>query len=154
MGESRIERVLRTMQDSVESLTVRVEDSKRYRTHNPGCLSFKEKGGSFIRTITQTVRSNTTKPLKLSYSGDCDPHLFFDSFKSHTNAKGYSDSVCCNMFPETLAGEALSWSMSTRPIRLVVSNSWQIGLSTVSYCARTDRARPNCSKLSRVRGRA
>ncbi|KAL6204958.1 hypothetical protein ACLB2K_022224 [Fragaria x ananassa] len=49
------------------------------------------------------------KPFKLSYNGDRDLHLFLDSFKSHTNAKGYSYAICCNMFQETLAGEALSW---------------------------------------------
>ncbi|KAL6211359.1 hypothetical protein ACLB2K_016586 [Fragaria x ananassa] len=61
-----------------------------------------------MRAITQSVRSNTAKLLKLSYNGDHDPHLFLDCFKSHTNAKGYSDAICHNMFQETLAGEALS----------------------------------------------
>ncbi|KAL6202072.1 hypothetical protein ACLB2K_025783 [Fragaria x ananassa] len=57
--------------------------------------------------MEETLRA--IKLLKLSYNGDRDPHLFLDSFKSHTNPKGYSDAVCCNMFQETLARDALSW---------------------------------------------
>ena len=46
----------------------------------------------------QTLRSHAAKPLKLSYGGEGDPHLFLDSFEFHTNMKGYTYALCCNMF--------------------------------------------------------
>lgn len=79
-----IETAIRVMRDNVVKLTSRVAETKRQAVRNPPEMGFEERGGPFIRTITQTVRSNTTKPLKLSYSGDGEPHLFLDSFKSYT----------------------------------------------------------------------
>ncbi|XP_004297857.1 PREDICTED: uncharacterized protein LOC101306229 [Fragaria vesca subsp. vesca] len=104
-----MEETLRAIRDSVVSLADRISDAERRGTRNPTRASFEERHGPFTRAITRSVRPNTAKPLKLSYNGDRDPYLFLDSFKSHMNANGYSDAICCNMFQETLAGEALSW---------------------------------------------
>ena len=107
--QSEMEETLKAIRDSVACLADRISDTERRGMRNPTRVSFEERGGPFTREVTRSVRPGAAKPLKLSYNGDRDPHLFLDSFKSHTNAKGYSDAVCCNMFQETLAGEALSW---------------------------------------------
>ncbi|XP_004306247.1 PREDICTED: uncharacterized protein LOC101311121 [Fragaria vesca subsp. vesca] len=104
-----VKAALMAMRDSVVNLTTRVNETERRAAHNLPGMGFEERGGPFTKIITQTLRSHAAKPLKLSYGGEGDPHLFLDSFKSHTNAKDYSDAMCCNMFQETLSGEALSW---------------------------------------------
>ena len=124
-----MEETLRAIRDSVASLTERVTSTER-------------RGGPFTRAITQLARSSTAKPLKLNYNGDRDPHLFLDSFKSHTNAKGYSDAICCNMFQETLSGEALSWFYEL--LLDSIDCFRQLADRFVNrFVLRTDRAPPN-----------
>ncbi|XP_004298152.1 PREDICTED: uncharacterized protein LOC101300818 [Fragaria vesca subsp. vesca] len=100
-----MEETLRAIRDSVASLADRISDAER-RGRVTQLARVSKKGGT-VHKSDHPVRP--AKPMKLSYNGDRDPHLFLDSFKSHTNAKGYSDAICCNMFQETLAEEALSW---------------------------------------------
>nr|XP_004297909.2 PREDICTED: uncharacterized protein LOC101304378 [Fragaria vesca subsp. vesca] len=107
--QGEMEETLRAIRDSVASLADRISNAERRGAHNPTRASFEERRGPFTRAIIRSVRPSAAKPLKLSYNGDRDPHLFLDSFKSHMKAKGYSDAICCNMFQETLEGEALSW---------------------------------------------
>lgn len=78
---------IRAIRDFVVILTMRVAEEEKLVAHNIPKMGFEESRGQFTRAINQTVRSNTTKPLTLSYNGDGDPHLFLDSLKSYTNAR-------------------------------------------------------------------
>ncbi|KAL6189621.1 hypothetical protein ACLB2K_041007 [Fragaria x ananassa] len=108
-GNDSVESLLRAISENVRWLTMRVEDSERKVAHNPPGTGFEERTGPFTRQMATTVRLGTTKPLKLSYSGEYCPYLFLDSFKLQTNAKGYTNAMCCNLFQEALTDEALSW---------------------------------------------
>ncbi|XP_024178636.1 uncharacterized protein LOC112184612 [Rosa chinensis] len=71
--------------------------------------SYEDRQGPFTQQVRGAIRANTSKPLKINYTGVGDPYQHLQAFRSQTNAKGYTDEMCCNMFQETLSGEALSW---------------------------------------------
>lgn len=96
------------MSHSLVALQVRVEASENRKTWRP-LTTFKDRSGPFTPTVRNVVPLNATKLLKIVYTGVGDLYQHLQAFRSQTSCKGYTDAVCCNMFQETLSGEALSW---------------------------------------------
>ncbi|KAL6209789.1 hypothetical protein ACLB2K_020728 [Fragaria x ananassa] len=63
--------------------------------------AIEDSVASLAERISDGERRGTHYPTCASFKEN--------SFKSHTNAKGYLDAICCNKFLETLTREALSW---------------------------------------------
>ena len=61
-------------------------------------------------------RSPEAKPFKVDkYKGTGDPHLHLETFFSLCSSSGYSDTIACHAFQETLSEEAISWFLSLPP---------------------------------------
>ncbi|XP_024178241.1 uncharacterized protein LOC112184203 [Rosa chinensis] len=96
------------MSNSLHALQARVQATENRDTWR-AMNSYEDRPGPFTQQVRGAIRANTSKPLKIDYTGVGDPYQHLQAFRSQTNAKGYTDEVCCNIFQETLSGEALSW---------------------------------------------
>ncbi|XP_062005713.1 uncharacterized protein LOC133722871 [Rosa rugosa] len=100
--------LLLQMSNSLHAIQARVEAAENMDTWRP-LTTYEDRPGPFTQQVRGVIRSNISKPLKIDYTGTGDPYQHLQAFRSLTSAKGYTDEVCCNMFQETLSGEALSW---------------------------------------------
>ncbi|XP_024199792.1 uncharacterized protein LOC112202992 [Rosa chinensis] len=100
--------LLLQMSNSLHALHARVEAAENRDTWRP-LTTYEDRPGPFTQQVRGIIRSDISKPLKIDYMGSGDPYQHLQAFCSQTSAKGYMDEVCCNMFQETLSGEALSW---------------------------------------------
>ncbi|XP_040361887.1 uncharacterized protein LOC121049263 [Rosa chinensis] len=58
--------------------------------------TYEDRPGPFTQQVRGAIRANTSKPLKIDYTGVGDPYQHLQAFRSQTSAKGYTDEVCWN----------------------------------------------------------
>ncbi|XP_024164074.1 uncharacterized protein LOC112171064 [Rosa chinensis] len=102
------------MSNSLRALQARVEATESRDTRR-ALTAYEDHPGPFTQQVRGAIRANISKPLKIDYTGVGEPYQHLQAFRLQTSVKGYTDEVCCNMFQETLSGEALSWFYELPP---------------------------------------
>ncbi|KAL6141456.1 hypothetical protein ACLB2K_059744 [Fragaria x ananassa] len=76
---------------------------------------FNARPDPFTSRIKRTFPINFKAPKMLVYIGNSDPYAHIYSFQKVTNGREYYDATQCQLFSETLEGEAMSWFFKQPP---------------------------------------